>query len=144
MRAASGSIRTSILESNMKQVRIAFMTILLVLLVFPAIAGEIVAFDQSRFLAAQQEGRPILVDISASWCPTCAAQKPILDRLTAKPEFKNLIVFTVDFDAQKDVVRGFHAQAQSTLIAFKGTTETARSVGDTDEPSIERLLRSTG
>ncbi|HVB81541.1 MAG TPA: thioredoxin family protein [Candidatus Binataceae bacterium] len=115
----------------------------MVLLAVPAFAAETVTFVQSQFVAAQKEGRPILVDIRASWCPTCAAQKPILERLTAKPEFKNLVVFTVDFDTQKDVVREFHAQMQSTLIAFKGTTETVRSVGDTEERSIEKLLRST-
>jgi thioredoxin 1 len=116
----------------------------LILLSVPVFAAEMLPFEQSRFVAAQKEGRPILVDIRASWCPTCAAQKPILERLTAQPGFKNLIVFTVDFDAQKNVVRELHAQMQSTLIAFKGTTETARSVGDTEEPSIEKLLRSTG
>jgi thioredoxin 1 len=115
----------------------------LILLSVPAFAAETLPFEQSRFVAAQKEGRPILVDIRASWCPTCAAQKPILERLTAQPAFKNLIVFTVDFDAQKNVVRELHAQMQSTLIAFKGTTETARSVGDTEEPAIEKLLRST-
>jgi thioredoxin 1 len=127
----------------MRILRTVLAGLMLVLLAVPALAVETVAFEQSRFAAAQKEGRPILVDITASWCPTCAAQKPILDRLTARPEFNDLVVFTVDFDAQKDVVRRFRAQMQSTLIAFKGTTETARSVGDTAEPSIERLLRST-
>jgi thioredoxin-like negative regulator of GroEL len=124
--------------------RAILMSVTLILLSASGFAAESIPFEQARFVAAQKEGWPILVDIRASWCPTCATQKPILERLTAKPEFKNLVVFTVDFDAQKDVVRGFHAQMQSTLIAFKGATETARSVGDTDEPSIERLLRSTG
>jgi len=127
----------------MRSFRTVLIGLALVLLAVPAFAAETVTFVQSQFVAAQKEGRPILVDIRASWCPTCAAQKPILERLTAKPEFKNLVVFTVDFDTQKDVVREFHAQMQSTLIAFKGTTETVRSVGDTEERSIEKLLRST-
>jgi thioredoxin 1 len=135
----------SITESIMRSFRAILMGLALILLAVPAFAfaAETVPFEQSRFVAAQKEGRPILVDIRASWCPTCAAQKPILERLTAKPAFKNLIIFTVDFDAQKNVVREFHAQMQSTLIAFKGAIETARSVGDTEEPSIENLLRST-
>lgn len=127
----------------MRSLRAILMGLALILLTVPAFAAERVPFEQSHFVAAQKERRPILVDITASWCPTCVAQKPILERLTAKPEFKNLIIFTVDFDAQKDVVRRFHAQMQSTLIAFKGAIETARSVGDTEEPSIEKLLRST-
>jgi len=46
----------------------------------------------------------------------------------------------VDFDTQKDAVRFFGARMQSTLIAFKGTTETGRSVGETERSSIAALL----
>jgi thioredoxin len=121
----------------------AILTAAAILLALPAFAAETVPFDQARFAQAEHEGRPILVRIWASWCPTCAAQTPILDKLAAEPQFKNLIIFKVDFDAQKSVVREFKATEQSTLIAFKGATETGRSVGDTDEHSIEKLLRST-
>jgi hypothetical protein len=72
----------------------------------------------------------------------CGAEADI-ERLSAKPEFKTLAIFTVDCDKQKDAVRGFGARMQSTLIGFKGTKETGRSVGDTEEPSIERRMRST-
>jgi len=126
----------------MRLVRLTLAAAALIWLAAPAFAAETVPYEQGRFVAAQQEGQPILVHIRASWCPTCAVQRPILDRLTAEPEFKNLIVFTVDFDAQKDVVRQFRAQMQSTLIVFKGKTETGRSVGDTNAQSIEMLLRS--
>ncbi|MDE2227760.1 MAG: thioredoxin family protein [Alphaproteobacteria bacterium] len=129
------------MESFMRFVR-ALFGLTLLLISSSAFAAETVPFDAARFAAAQRADEPILVHIRASWCPTCAAQKPILERLTAEPDFKNLVVFTVDFDTQKDVVRRFHADMQSTLIAFKGATETGRSVGDTDESSIAKLLRS--
>ena len=112
-------------------------------LAVPSFAAETVPYDPARFATAQKEGRSILVDISASWCPTCAAQKPIIERVSARPEFDKLIIFKVDFDKQKDAVRGFDARMQSTLIGFKGTKETERSVGDTKERSIEHLLEST-
>ena len=41
------------------------------------------------------------------------------------------------------LVRAFGARSQSTLIAFRGRRENARSVGDTDVESIARLLQST-
>jgi thiol-disulfide isomerase/thioredoxin len=107
--------------------------------VAPAYATETKAFDPASFDAAQKADKPILVAIHASWCPTCKAQKPILSELMAEPKFKELIYFIVDFDTQKDAVRFFGAQMQSTLIAFKGTTETARSVGDTERSSIAAL-----
>jgi len=60
--------------------------------------------------------------------------------LESDPKFKDLKVFDVDFDSQKDVVRNFKATMQSTLITFKGDHETARSVGDTNPDSIGALL----
>jgi thiol-disulfide isomerase/thioredoxin len=105
-------------------------------------AARIQAFDQAQFAAAQNEGGPIVIDITASWCPTCRAQKPIIDSLAQNPDFASLIIFEVDFDKQEDVVRRMRASTQSTLIAFNGRTEMLRSVGATDQRSIEQLLRA--
>jgi len=112
-------------------------------LVAPAFATETETFDPASFAAAQKAGKPIFVAIHASWCPTCKAQKPILSKLMAEPKFKNLVYFVVDFDSQKDAVKFFGARMQSTLVAFKGATETGRSVGDTDRASIAALLNKT-
>jgi thioredoxin 1 len=106
-------------------------------------AADVAPFDQAQFEAAQKEGRSILVDITAPWCPTCKAQKPVIDELAARPDFKDLMIFTVDFDTQKQAVAALKASSQSTLIAFKGTRETGRSVGETQAASIEALLHST-
>ena len=106
----------------------------------PSWANSAVPFSTEAFKAAQAAGSPILVEIHADWCPTCKAQRPILDKLTAGPKFKDLKIFRVDFDAQKPVVKEFGAQMQSTLIVFKGAAEQGRSVGDTREASIAALL----
>ncbi len=103
-------------------------------------ANTAVPFSAEAFKAAQASGSPILVEIHADWCPTCKAQNPILDKLTADPKFRDLKIFRVDFDAMKPVVKQFGAQMQSTLIVFKGAAEQGRSVGDTREASIAALL----
>ena len=108
----------------------------------PASAAEWKPFDAGAFAAAKKEGKSILVDIFAAWCPVCRAQNPILTQMTRQPEFKDLIVFKVDFDTQKDDVRALKATSQSTLIAYKGETEKGRTVGDTNPASIEALLKS--
>jgi thioredoxin-like negative regulator of GroEL len=99
-----------------------------------------IPFSAEAFKAAQASGSPILVEIHADWCPTCKAQIPILDKLTADPKFRDLVVFRVDFDSMKPVVKQFGAQMQSTLIVFKGSAEQGRSVGDTKQASIAALL----
>ena len=109
----------------------------------PAFAAETRAYDPGAFAAAQKAGKPIFVAIHASWCPTCKAQKPILSELISASKFKDLVYFVVDFDSQKDAVKYFGARVQSTLIAFKGETETGRSVGDTGRASIASLLNKT-
>ena len=106
----------------------------------PAAAGSAVPYSAEAFKAAQASGGPILVEIHADWCPTCKAQSPILDKLTADPKFKDLKIFRVDFDGMKPVVRQFGAQSQSTLIVFNGSSEKGRSVGDTKQASISALL----
>ena len=111
--------------------------------VTPAFSTETKPFTQNDFAEAQKAGKPIFVAIHATWCPTCKAQKPILSELMDDPKFKELVYFVVDFDAQKDVVKQFGVRMQSTLIAFKGTAETGRSVGDRDRTSIAALLDKT-
>lgn len=105
-----------------------------------SIAAERSTFNMKAFVAAQAQGKSILVDISAPWCPTCAAQKPIIEKFAGEQKFENLKIFDVDFDSRKDVLRRFGAQSQSTLIVFKGAQETGRSVGSTDPAAIGTLL----
>jgi thiol-disulfide isomerase/thioredoxin len=106
----------------------------------PAFADNAHAFDVMAFAAAQKAGKPILIAVHASWCPTCKAQAPILSDLRADPRFKDLVYFVVDFDSQKDLLNRFGVRTQSTLIVFKGEKEEARSVGDTRRESIFAMV----
>ncbi len=103
-------------------------------------AAESTPFTQAAFAAAKATGKPVLVEVTAPWCPTCKAQKPILSELKASPKFKDLMVFEVDFDSQKDALRALNVQQQSTLITYKAGQEVGRSTGDTNRSSIEALL----
>lgn len=99
-------------------------------------------FTQDGFAAAQKAGKPILVDVWASWCPTCAKQTPTLTTLSGDPAFRDMVVFRVNFDTQKDVVRAFGVRMQSTMIVFHGEREVARAVGETAPEAIRALLAS--
>ncbi len=108
-----------------------------------ALAGESIPFTQAAFEEAQKSGGPILIEVSAPWCPICKAQKPVLAKLAADPRFKDLRIFDVDFDTRKDVLKQFNARTQSTLIAYRGDKEVGRSVGETQPEWIEGLLEKT-
>jgi thioredoxin 1 len=104
-----------------------------------AFAAKVETYSDAAFKAAQKDGKSILIEIHAGWCPTCKAQAPIIKALLDS-KFKEIVAFRVDFDGQADVVRAFGADTQSTLISFKGDKEMSRSVGDTDPASIEALV----
>jgi thioredoxin 1 len=108
-----------------------------------AMAGEIKPFTQQAFDTLTAEGKPVVLDISATWCPTCKAQKPIIDGLMKQPAYKDVTLMTIDFDANKSLLKNFKVSMQSTLVAFKGSREVGRSVGDTTPDGIEGLIRKT-
>jgi thiol-disulfide isomerase/thioredoxin len=97
-------------------------------------------FDRAAFDAARDEGRTVIVDVYADWCPVCRAQKPIVEALAQDPAFAEARFVTVDFDADKEVVRELGVRAQSTLIVLKGGEEKARATGITDPAEIRALL----
>jgi thiol-disulfide isomerase/thioredoxin len=119
---------------------VVFGTFIVLLATGSAWAADPHPYDAAAFASAQAADKPILVEIHAPWCPICAAQAPTLDRLEHSAAFGDLAVFRVDFDTEKDVVRAFGAQKQSTLIVFHGKTEKGRSTGVTDPAAIEALL----
>jgi thiol-disulfide isomerase/thioredoxin len=83
-----------------------------------SLAATEMPFAQSAFAESQKTGKAILVYVNASWCPTCAQQRPIIEGLIKDTAFKDLIIYQVDFDKQKDVVKSLGARMQSTMIAF--------------------------
>jgi thiol-disulfide isomerase/thioredoxin len=106
----------------------------------PALAAQTVPYTPEAFETAMAAGKPVLVEIHASWCPICKKQAPILSDLEKTPKFNDLVVIHVDFDTQKDAVREFGAQMQSALIVFKDGKQAGRSVGDTNPDSMAALL----
>lgn len=121
-------------------VAFAILAVLVMGVSGPSVAADSSRFTADAFEAAQKAGKPILVEVSAPWCPICKSQKAVLAKLGTDVRFKELQIFDVDFDSQKDVLRQFNARMQSTLIVFKGATETGRSVGETQPEWIESLL----
>jgi thioredoxin 1 len=94
-------------------------------------------FSKPAFDKAVAEGKPVVVDFAASWCPTCKQQKPIVQGLLKDPKRKTLTVFVADFDKEEALKKQMNVTMQSTLIALK---EVARSTGQTDKAELGALL----
>tara|TARA_R110002072_G_scaffold136124_3_gene278327 strand:- start:32148 stop:32552 length:405 start_codon:yes stop_codon:yes gene_type:complete len=111
--------------------RTLFATVMLFILSVPAMALEKEKFTMERFEALQQEGAVIMVDIFATWCPTCARQQEVIAEYRANNPDKVFHILEVDFDSQKEWVRHFRAPRQSTILLYAGEEQFWYSVAET-------------
>lgn len=94
--------------------------------------------------AALESGKAVLLDYSARWCGTCAAQKRVIEKLRAEdPGYDARIVFVrVDWDTFKrdEVTTSRNVPRRSTLVLLQGDAELGRVVASTRESDIKALL----
>lgn len=98
--------------------------------------ATIQSYDKAQFDRAMAQGKPVVVWFHASWCPTCRAQQPAVDRLVASSEMKDVTVFVADFDKETALEKTLRVVQQSTFVVFRSGREVARSTGETDEQAI--------
>lgn len=97
-------------------------------------------YTPGAFAAAQAAGGPIMVDVYASWCPTCKAQQTVLKDLLHEPRYAGIKGFRVDFDDDTEWDQAHRVAVQSTIIMFDGYRELNRSAGSTRSAAIHRQV----
>ncbi|MGO8756120.1 MAG: thioredoxin family protein [Gallionellaceae bacterium] len=131
------------MKPNIKALTISAVALLLfAALLFPLLSQPVEEpFTQAKLDALNQSGQPVVVAIHADWCSTCRTQERVLQELLQQPEFKRIKLLRMDFDQQKESVRSFGVQYQSTLIAFKHGREVGRMTAEMSQNRIAELLR---
>lgn len=109
----------------------------------PAMAVERKPYTAAALQSAQAQGRSVLVDVAAWWCPVCKSQEAKIKRITADPRFDKLLILRLDYDKQKNEWRALGASKQATLIGYKGRQEVGRIAFQTNEALIADLLGKT-
>mgnify|MGYP006271716939 CR=1 FL=1 len=123
---------------NSFRAAIVSLSLLVAMLAEGAVNRE--PFSETRFTTLQGGNALVLVDVWARWCPTCAAQKKVLERYAAEHPDSGLHILVVDFDEQKKWVRHFRAPRQSTLLLYRGEQQLWFSVAETDAETIFQTL----
>lgn len=106
-------------------------------------AGEIVPANMEAYKQAATAKKPIIMHVHATWCPVCAKQNVVIESLMKEAEFKDVIVFKIDFDTDKGLVEQLGVKNQSTLIAAKGALEIERTAGISDKEQIRQFIRKS-
>ena len=104
-----------------------------------ALAAEL-PYDKVQFDTALAQGKPVIVDFSASWCPTCKAQKPIVEALMKEKKLEPVTLFVADYDQETALKKQLGVTQQSTFVVFKAGKEVGRSTGQTQKQAIADLF----
>jgi thioredoxin 1 len=104
-----------------------------------SLAGA-VPFNQAKFDTALAQGKPVIVDFAADWCPTCKEQKPIVDGLLKDPKRKDMRFFVANFDTEAALKKRMGITMQSTFVVFKAGKEVGRATGQTQKDVIAELF----
>ena len=102
-------------------------------------AGEL-PYNKAAFDKAVAEGKPVIVDFFADWCPTCKAQKPHVQSLLGEAKMKDVTLFIADYDKEKDLKKALRVTQQATFVVFKDGKEVGRSTGQTKKEDLAALF----
>ena len=97
-------------------------------------------FNLAAFEAALAQGKPVIVDFAADWCPTCKAQKPVVQSLLGETKREPVTLFVANFDTETALKKRLGVTMQSTFVVFKAGKEVGRSTGQTRRESIAELF----
>jgi thioredoxin 1 len=97
-------------------------------------------YSPAAIKKAEIAGQSYVLSFHADWCPTCKAQAKVYEQLKADPALKNVTVYNVDYDGETELKKALKVRGQSTVIAYKGAKEVARSVADTSKDGLKQLL----
>lgn len=125
---------------NSKFIRSLFVMFTAIFFSCNAVAGNWSDYTEQQFKQEQSKGRSIVLDFYAEWCSSCLTQKTILKELLSEPDFKNVIVFVVNYDEFSDLKKELDVDSQGTLIVYKGNKEVARGFGIIKKDEVQALV----
>ena len=105
-------------------------------------------FSQGKYVVAKTDGKPILLNFYANWCPTCREQEPRTVSLFIDGRVPDgIAAFRVNYDDtdtdddEKALAKELRVTYQHTYIYFDSSgNETARTIGTTPDGTVLKNL----
>ncbi len=101
-------------------------------------------YSAPRFEELMQRGEPMLVEVYASWCPTCLLQHRALQSLHAAGRGPEIRAIRVDFDRDTEFLERYAFRHTGTMVLYNNGREAARKAGLVTPEKIEAFLNDNG
>ena len=98
--------------------------------------------DGSTLKAAELEGRTVVVEFWASWCPFCAKQNPFIEKLHRQAGGDSLRVLTFSIDKTEQAARDYSCEHGYTFAAAMAGAAVGHMVRPPARPA-ESCMSST-
>jgi thioredoxin 1 len=103
-------------------------------------ALDIQPYTATGLQQAQASGKPLAVHFHADWCPTCKAQEQAFNSLRGDPQLKGITLLVANYDNERELKKAMNVRAQSVVVVFRGSKETARIGGETKPDKLKAAL----
>jgi len=105
-----------------------------------ASAASFVDYSTKSFNKALSSGKTLVVHVHATWCSSCKRQLGPLKTELSKPAFSKVGAFRVNFDTDRDFLRKYRVNTQTTIMIFKKGKLIERSIGVTSAAGIRAVV----
>jgi thioredoxin-like negative regulator of GroEL len=89
---------------------------------------------------AMEDGRPLVVWVTAKWCLPCRQMRPMIERLEREGAFGNAILSEIDADRDQSVAAAMGVSTLPTFVRYD-LTRVTRLAGRQTEDQMRRFLR---
>jgi thiol-disulfide isomerase/thioredoxin len=100
-------------------------------------------YEPARFAELMARDEPVLVEIYASWCPTCLLQHRALENMYEEGRGPNIRAIRVDFDRDIAFREKHGFRATGMMIIFQGGKIVRRAAGLITGDKIAAFLDDT-
>lgn len=119
---------------------VAKMTGLFILATSLSAFADLKPYTKEAFNDSLKNGKTVVIDFHASWCPVCKKQEPLLNEIFAMKGYEKVVALKADFDNEKDLKKNLNVSKQSTIIVFKTGKEVTRKTGVTSKDELKSLI----